>query len=82
MLMQTWPAYEHYTGLLGAQTFTDIPAATTVPTLNPASTTAGASGTAPIIGIGMDWTVATGTGFVGQYPPRWPRCTSRRPPAR
>ena len=68
-----WPTYESYTGPLGMQTLTDI----TGPPLRPqhrsqSSATAGASGTAPTSdGIGMDRTVATGTGYIGQYPPGW-----------
>ena len=70
MLMQTWPAYERYTGPLGLQTLTDITGSHYGPDVEAARTTAGASGIAPIEeGVGMDRTVATGTGYAGQYPP-------------
>ena len=68
--MDSWPAYENYTGNLGIQTLTDILYTHYGP--NPASMDNNGWGQwtrADETGIGMDRTVATGTGFSGQYPP-------------
>jgi alpha-glucuronidase len=70
ILLESWPAYEHYTGPLGAQTLTDI----TGPHYGPGIESSERNGwgqwhRADAQGIGMDRTVATGTGFVGQYSP-------------
>lgn len=70
MLLSSWRAYENYTGPLGLQTLTDI-------TGNHYGVNVEASERngwgqwhrADTMGVGMDRTVATGTGFTGQYPP-------------
>jgi alpha-glucuronidase len=69
MSMESWPAYENYTGNLGVQTLTDILYTHFGP--NPASQDDNGWGQwtrADRNGIGMDRTVANGTGFAGQYP--------------
>jgi alpha-glucuronidase len=68
--LQSWPAYESYTGPLGLQTLTNI----TGPHYGPAPESQERNGWGQWIradrdGVGMDRTVATGTGFVGQYSP-------------
>jgi alpha-glucuronidase len=68
MLLTSWRTYENYTGPLGLQTLTDI-------TGNHYSVNVEASERngwgqwhrADKNGVGMDRTVATGTGFTGQY---------------
>jgi alpha-glucuronidase len=70
ILLDSWPAYERYTGPLGAQTMTDIVG----PHFGPAVEASERNGwgqwhRADEKGIGMDRTVATGTGFIGQYSP-------------
>jgi alpha-glucuronidase len=70
ILLDSWPAYERYTGPLGAQTLTDIVG----PHYGPAVEASERNGwgqwhRADENGIGMDRTVATGTGFIGQYSP-------------
>jgi alpha-glucuronidase len=71
MQMGSWPVYEKYTGApLGLQTLTNI----TGSHYDPGPQTADGNGWGQWIradhdGIGMDRTVATGTGFVGQYAP-------------
>jgi alpha-glucuronidase len=70
MQLASWHAYENYTGPLGLQTLTDI-------TGNHYGVNVEASERngwgqwhrADTIGVGMDRTMATGTGFTGQYPP-------------
>jgi alpha-glucuronidase len=70
MLLSSWRTYEDYTGPLGLQTLTDI-------TGNHYGVAVEASERngwgqwhrADHRGVGMDRTVATGTGFIGQYPP-------------
>jgi alpha-glucuronidase len=70
MLMQSWPAYEHYTGFLGTQTLTDITGSHYGPNIEASERNGwGQWHFDDNKGIGMDRTVATGTGFVGQYPP-------------
>jgi alpha-glucuronidase len=70
MLMQSWPAYEHYTGFLGTQTLTDITGSHYGPNIEASERNGwGQWHFDDDKGIGMDRTVATGTGFVGQYPP-------------
>ncbi|KAI3339125.1 glycoside hydrolase superfamily [Ustulina deusta] len=69
MSMQSWPAYENYTGNLGVQTLTDITYNHYGP--NPQSMDNNPWGQwtrADGDGIGMDRTVWNGTGFAGQYP--------------
>ena len=70
ILLDSWPAYERYTGPLGAQTLTDIVG----PHYGPAVEASERNGwgqwhRADEKGIGMDRTVATGTGYIGQYSP-------------
>jgi len=70
LLLTSWRTYENYTGPLGLQNLTDI-------TGNHYSVAVEASEEngwgqwhrADANGVGMDRSVATGTGFVGQYPP-------------
>jgi alpha-glucuronidase len=71
MLLSSWHIYEHYTGPLGLQTLTNI----TGPHYGPAPQSQENNGWGQWIradhnGVGMDRTVATGTGFLGQYPPQ------------
>ncbi|KAI1505096.1 glycoside hydrolase superfamily [Biscogniauxia marginata] len=69
MSMESWPAYENYTGNLGVQTLTDITGPHYGP--NPQSMDNNPWGQwtrADAHGIGMDRTVWNGTGFAGQYP--------------
>jgi alpha-glucuronidase len=70
LLADSWPAYENYTGPLGAGTLTDI----TGPHFGPGIESSERNGwgqwhRADEHGIGMERSVATGTGFIGQYPP-------------
>ena len=70
MLLTSWRTYENYTGPLGLQTLTDI-------TGNHYGVSVEASERngwgqwrrADEQGVGMDRTVATGTGYIGQYRP-------------
>jgi len=71
MLMQSWPAYVNYTGPLGMQTLTDITGSHYGPNIESSERNGwGQWHRADHQGVGMDRTVATGTGFVGQYPPQ------------
>jgi alpha-glucuronidase len=68
--LDSWRVYEEYTGPLGVGTLTDILHGH----YGPGIETAERNGWGQWIradnnGIGMDRTVATGTGFIGQYPP-------------
>ena len=68
--LDSWPVYEDYTGPLGAGTLTKITGNHYDP--GPESSEENGWGQwhrADHQGIGMDRTVATGTGYVGQYPP-------------
>ena len=70
MLLSSWHIYEDYTGPLGLQTLTNI----TGPHYGPAPQSQENNGWGQWIradhnGVGMDRTVATGTSFIGQYPP-------------
>lgn len=70
MLMQSWPAYEHYTGPLGMQTLTDITGTHYGPKIESSENNGwGQWHRADHDGVGMDRSVATGTGYAGQYPP-------------
>jgi alpha-glucuronidase len=70
MLMQSWPAYENYTGPLGLQTLTDITGSHYGPNVEASERNGwGQWHKADHDGVGFDRTVATGTGYVGQYPP-------------
>ncbi len=71
MQAQSWKAYEQYTGPLGLGTLTDILGTHFGP--GPQSAENNGWGQwlrATSTGIGMDRTVATGTGYIGQYPPQ------------
>jgi len=66
--LSSWPTYESYTGPLGAQTLTDILGSHYGPGIESSEENGwGQWHRADKEGIGMDRTVATGTGFVGQY---------------
>ena len=70
MQLNSWHVYESYTGPLGAGTLTNILGNHYDP--GPESSEENGWGQwhrADHAGIGMDRTVATGTGFIGQYPP-------------
>jgi len=70
MLMQSWPAYESYTGPLGLQTLTDITGSHYGPNVEASERNGwGQWHKADHEGVGFDRTVATGTGYVGQYSP-------------
>jgi alpha-glucuronidase len=69
--LASWRAYESYTGPLGLQTLTFI----TGSHYGPAPESQERNGWGQWIraddhGVGMDRTIATGTGFVGQYSPQ------------
>jgi len=71
MLMQSWSAYEHYTGPLGMQTLTDITGSHYGPNIESSENNGwGQWHRADRDGVGMDRSAATGTGFTGQYPPQ------------
>jgi len=68
--LDSWPVYESYTGNLGVGTLTNITG--NHYDAGPQSSEENGWGQwhrADRNGIGMDRTVATGTGFIGQYPP-------------
>src|SRR5262249_26703582 len=68
VLMESWPAYEHYTGPLGLQTLTDITGSHYGPGVEGSEKNGwGQWHRADPLGVGMDRSVATGTGYVGQY---------------
>ncbi len=70
MLLASWRIYENYTGPLGVGTLTDILGSHYGP--GPESSERNGWGQwhrADKNGIGMDRTIATGTGYNGQYPP-------------
>jgi alpha-glucuronidase len=68
MQQASWLVYESYTGPLGAQTLTDIIGSHYGPGIESSEENGwGQWHRADKEGIGMDRTVATGTGFVGQY---------------
>ena len=69
MQLNSWSIYESYTGPLGAGTLTNITGNHYDP--GPESSEENGWGQwhrADRAGIGMDRTVATGTGYIGQYP--------------
>lgn len=69
MLMQSWPAYVNYTGPLGMQTLTDITGSHYGPNIESSENNGwGQWHRADHLGVGMDRSVKTGTGFAGQYP--------------
>jgi len=66
----SWHAYEQYTGNLGIGTLTNILGYHFGPGIESAERNGwGQWFRADAQGIGMDRTVATGTGYIGQYPP-------------
>jgi len=70
MQMRSWHLYEDYTGPLGLGTLTDIIGTH----YGPGIASAEGNGWGQWIradheGVGMDRTIATGTGYIGQYPP-------------
>jgi len=70
MQLSSWRTYEDYTGPLGAGTLTDILGSHYGPGVASSENNGwGQWHRADHDGIGMDRTVATGTGFVGQYSP-------------
>jgi len=70
MLLQSWPAYEDYTGPLGLQTLTDITGSHYGPNIESSERNGwGQWHNADAAGVGKDRTVATGSGYAGQYPP-------------
>jgi alpha-glucuronidase len=70
LLLKSWHIYENYTGPLGAGTLTDIIHVHYGPGIESSENNGwGQWHRADENGIGMDRTVATGTGFIGQYSP-------------
>jgi alpha-glucuronidase len=68
--LASWSAYEGYTGPLGLQTLTDILGSHYGPGVEASENNGwGQWHRADRAGVGMDRSVATGTGFAGQYPP-------------
>jgi alpha-glucuronidase len=68
--LESWHAYEQYTGPLGLGTLTDIIGIHYGPGVESAERNGwGQWIRADHDGVGMDRTVATGTGYIGQYPP-------------
>src|SRR5262249_20276008 len=71
ILLDSWPAYERYTGPLGARTLTHIIGVHFGPGVESSERNGwGQWHRADEHGVGMDRTVATGTGYIGQYAPR------------
>jgi alpha-glucuronidase len=70
MLLRSWRIYEEYTGPLGLGTLTDILGSHYGPGIESAERNGwGQWIRADQKGVGMDRTVATGTGYIGQYAP-------------
>ena len=70
MQLSSWRTYENYTGVLGMQTLTEITGTHYGPAVEASERNGwGQWHRADEKGIGMDRTVATGTGFIGQYRP-------------
>ena len=70
MQLSSWPTYEKYTGPLGAGTLTDIINIHYGPAVESSERNGwGQWHRADERGVGMDRTVATGTGYIGQYLP-------------
>jgi alpha-glucuronidase len=68
LLMDSWPGYEGYTGPLGAGTLTDIINIHYGPGVESSERNGwGQWHRADEKGVGMDRTVAAGTGYIGQY---------------
>ena len=71
LLVNSWRVYEQYTGPLGIGTLTNILGIHYGPGIESAERNGwGQWFRADGKGIGMDRTVATGTGYIGQYPPQ------------
>ena len=71
ILLTSWHTYENYTGPLGAGTLTNILGSHYGPGVESSERNGwGQWHRADNQGIGMDRTVATGTGYIGQYPVR------------
>jgi len=69
MQLSSWHIYEEYTGPLGAGTLTDIIGVHYGPGIESSERNGwGQWHRADQDGVGMDRTVATGTGYIGQYP--------------
>jgi alpha-glucuronidase len=70
MQLSSWRTYENYTGPLGLQTLTDIVGNHYGVAVEASEQNGwGQWHKADAIGVGFDRTVATGTGFLGQYSP-------------
>jgi alpha-glucuronidase len=70
MLLSSWHIYESYTGPLGAGTLTDILGDHYGPGIESSERNGwGQWHRADAHGIGMDRTIAIGTGYIGQYSP-------------
>jgi alpha-glucuronidase len=70
MQLSSWRNYEDYTGPLGLQTLTEITGTHFGPAVEASERNGwGQWHRADERGVGMDRTVATGTGFIGQYRP-------------
>jgi len=70
MQLSSWHTYENYTGPLGVGTLTDITGNHYGPSVEASERNGwGQWHRADATGIGMDRTVATGTGYIGQYQP-------------
>src|SRR5205085_3235486 len=70
LLRDSWPAYENYSGNLGIGTLTDILGVHFGPGVESSERNGwGQWHNADDKGVGMDRTVAAGTGFIGQYRP-------------
>jgi alpha-glucuronidase len=70
MLLTSWRTYENYTGPLGLQTLTDIVGNHYGVAVEASERNGwGQWHRADERGVGMDRTVATGTGYIGQYRP-------------
>jgi alpha-glucuronidase len=70
MQLSSWRTYENYTGPLGLQTLTDITGDHYGVAVEASERNGwGQWHNADEKGVGMDRTVATGTGFIGQYHP-------------
>ncbi len=71
MQLSSWPLYEDYTGPLGLGTLTDIIGVHYGPGIESAERNGwGQWIRADHHGVGMDRTISTGTGYIGQYPPQ------------
>jgi len=70
MLLSSWHIYESYTGPLGLQTLTDILGPHYGPGIESSENNGwGQWHRTDAKGVGMDRTIATGTGYIGQYSP-------------